>query len=126
MNPRRARFNQLAAERRVTSTVSLGQALALCDAVHVDMSRLTRDPHWDRFLRIAERVQQADIQLETDIKERLASSTYLDPATLASMRHDLTLCRARIDARQSLLDLPREVLNATSAALTEQSPTSAT
>lgn len=121
MNPRRARFNALSAERTATATVSLGQALALCDAVHVDMRRLTGEPSWDRYLRLAERIQQADEQLAAELKQRLASGEYLTHDALASLRHDLTLAQARIEARRTMLELPHEAIRLTRAALRPQS-----
>lgn len=78
----------------------------------VDAQLLIGIPEWDSYLRMAQARQEADLEIEGAMLEQIEGDHWIAPERLVEIRHHLALARARIAARQDLMTLPRQVLDA--------------
>jgi hypothetical protein len=76
----------------------------------VPLERLTGSEHWDTYLRLVQRLQDADVALLRDLVARLAAPTFLSTTELAYTRHDAAILQAQIATRNQLTELPRSIV----------------
>lgn len=99
---------------RQARTDGRAEAFARLRQAAVPMERLTHSEHWDTFLRYGEAIQEQDREALRQLGERLTAAEYLSDLSLATLRHAAALLRAKLDARQELLDLPKSIVQSAS------------
>ena len=78
----------------------------------VAMDALTRSPEWNAFLQTVQADQERDAQALQGVTDVLRSMAYLDVPQLQALRHEAIVLQARIEARESVIALPRKILEA--------------
>jgi hypothetical protein len=100
-----------AAQRRHDRDREVAQALHRLRQVAVPLEQLTGSEQWDRFLRYGEALQEADRADLRATQEALATSQWIAPETVASLRHRALVLQVAIDARKQVLDLPKSIVD---------------
>lgn len=95
-------------ERGLATAVQ--DALTKLRTAALPMEKLTGSAEWDSFLRKCAALQEADQAELLSIQEKLASPAYLEDKTLRTLRHSLVRVVGRIEARQQVMDLPKEIV----------------
>jgi hypothetical protein len=85
-------------------------------AAAVSAERLTGMAEWDTFLRQVEALQERDRAALEGVKARLCGThEWLDAADVLELRHTQLFYQSRIEARDQVMNLPREIILAAKA-----------
>lgn len=108
MRPDLATFRGLAQPRKQKSADPARIEFLLRQA-ELAAHHVTGSPEWNGFLGIIQQKNLDDESSAMAIRERLESQDFIEPNELLKMRQQLTVLRAKIDARSEILALPAQL-----------------
>lgn len=100
---------------------SIDKASHLLRQADMAMHELIGDEKWDPFLAMVKQMNEDDEAQAASIRSLIDSTAYISPEKLVSLRQQLSIFRARIEARQQVMEVPKTIAEASSQ--TSKSPT---